>query len=150
MLTLPALLADPSAAGLYRLTSRRSTAALRRQIERAGWRCFALDGAGVADKASFLRAVAGAMAFPAYFGNNWDALEECLTDLSWVTGTDQAGQILLYEHVAPFIRAAPADWVVAREILAAAVAHRRGTPTPLAVLLRGAGELAPDLPLVRA
>jgi barstar (barnase inhibitor) len=150
MLTLRALLDDPSAAGLYRLTSRRSTATLRRQIERAGWRCFTLDGAGVADKGSFLRAVAEAMAFPAYFGKNWDALEECLTDLSWVAGADRAGYIVLYEHVAPFIREAPADWAVAREILAAAVDHWRGTPTPLAVLLRGARGLAPDLPLVRA
>jgi hypothetical protein len=150
MLTLRALLADPSAAGLYRLTGRRSTAKLRRQIERAGWRCFALDGAGVADKASFLRAVAGAMAFPAYFGNNWDALEECLSDLSWVAGADRAGRILLFEHAAPFIREAPDDWAVAREVLAAAVEHWRRTPTPLAVLLRGTRGLAPDLPLVRA
>ena len=150
MLTLRALLADPSAAGLYRLAGRRSTARLRRQIERAGWRCFTLDGAGVADKSGFLRAIAEAMSFPAYFGQNWDALEECLTDLSWVAGADRAGHILLYEHVAPLIREAPADWAVALEILMAAVAHRRGTPTPLAVLLRGARGLAPDLPLVRA
>jgi RNAse (barnase) inhibitor barstar len=34
---------------------------------------------------------------PAYFGHNWDALEECLRDLSWL-GAEQ-GVTLLHEHL---------------------------------------------------
>jgi hypothetical protein len=30
------------------------------------------------------RNIAERMRLPAYFGANWDALEECLADLSWV------------------------------------------------------------------
>ena len=148
--TLQALLADPAAAGLYRLASRRRTAALREEIERAGLRCAVLDGAAIADKASFLRACADALAFPAYFGHNWDALEECLTDLSWLSPAPAGGSVLLYTQAAPFIRQAPADWATARAILEAAVAHWRGTATPLSVLLRGTAGLAPDLPELRA
>jgi hypothetical protein len=51
----------------------------------------ALDAGGIAQfhlaaeaargDAELLRALADAMAFPAYFGMNWDAAEECLRDL---------------------------------------------------------------------
>ncbi len=43
-------------------------------------------------KPAMLAGIAGALDFPQWFGANWDALEECLTDLSWRKG---AGQVLL-------------------------------------------------------
>jgi RNAse (barnase) inhibitor barstar len=41
-----------------------------------------LDGSLIDDKATFLAAVAEALAFPAYFGMNWDALNDCLRDVT--------------------------------------------------------------------
>lgn len=49
-----------------------------------------LDGRALPDKAAVLAAVSEALAFPDYFGANWDALEECLNDMSW-----RAGPVLL-------------------------------------------------------
>jgi hypothetical protein len=40
--------------------------------------------AGIETKASLLHFLAGAFPLPDYFGHNWDALEECLRDLSWL------------------------------------------------------------------
>ena len=144
MPTLGAVLADPTAAGVYRLVSGAPTAILRRRIERAGRRCLVLDGGAITDKAGFLRACAEAMAFPAYFGRNWDAFNDCVTDLSWVEGG--RGFVLLYDRAAPFIRHAPDQWAVALDILQGATDYWRDTPTPLLVLLRRTEGLAPQLP----
>jgi hypothetical protein len=46
------------------------------------------------DKSALLAALAGALAFPDWYGGNWDALEECLGDLSWRRGS---AHVLLIE-----------------------------------------------------
>lgn len=45
-----------------------------------------LDGRQLGDKANLLAALGQVLHFPDYYGGNWDALEECLVDLSWHTG----------------------------------------------------------------
>lgn len=41
-------------------------------------------GASVATKNDLFAALGRGLAFPDYFGNNWDALDEVLRDLHWV------------------------------------------------------------------
>jgi hypothetical protein len=50
--------------------------------------------AGVLEKKELLARLARGLHFPAWFGGNWDALEDCLTDLSWLEGD---GHVLLVE-----------------------------------------------------
>lgn len=45
-----------------------------------------LDARDHPDKEALLEAIGNALGFPEYYGANWDALEECLTDLSWHEG----------------------------------------------------------------
>ena len=49
------------------------------------------------EKADLLRAIAKALDFPDWFGSNWDALEDCLSDLSW---REAAGHVLIFEGTA--------------------------------------------------
>lgn len=51
-----------------------------------------------ASKDLLLKNLAQALAFPEWFGHNWDALEDCLTDLSW---HEAPGYVLLFEHAEP-------------------------------------------------
>lgn len=43
-----------------------------------------IDGNKATSKQDFLREIAKAFQFPEYFGENYDALEECLNDLGWI------------------------------------------------------------------
>ena len=53
-----------------------------------------IDLAGCTDKAELLARIARTLRFPDWFGHNWDALADCLGDLSWLDG---AGQLLVFD-----------------------------------------------------
>ncbi|BAL99355.1 MULTISPECIES: barstar family protein [Caldilinea] len=106
------LLSVPS--GLYRWLEPIPVRQFMQSVDALGWRFFYLDGRRARDKASFLRAIAETMAFPDYFGKNWDAFEECVNDLTWAPAS---GYVLLYEHVWWFACTDPGEWRIARSIL---------------------------------
>jgi RNAse (barnase) inhibitor barstar len=43
-----------------------------------------IEGEAITGDGELLDALAVGFSFPDYFGRNWDALEECLRDLSWL------------------------------------------------------------------
>jgi hypothetical protein len=53
-----------------------------------------VDLRGAEDKDALLERLAGALGFPDWFGGNWDALEDCLQDLSWRAGD---GHVLVFD-----------------------------------------------------
>jgi hypothetical protein len=117
--------------GVYELDGTDDTSAIGEQVTRLGWRFFYLDGADARDKASFLRAVAAACDFPDWFGSNWDALADCLSDLSWAPAP---GYVLLYDHHDAY---APApEWPMVLDIFAATARRWDRADVPFCVLLR--------------
>ncbi|MFD8546217.1 barstar family protein [Streptomyces sp. NPDC059649] len=99
----------------------------------AGWTGAVLGLEGVADKAAFMDRCAGALRLPDWFGRNWDALADCLTDLSWCPAG--RGRLLAVTGWQGYAAAAPEDWAVVESVLADAVGFWRDTGTGLAVVL---------------
>lgn len=117
--------------GLYRVPSVGPEALLQAQTE--NWQAAVLDLGGVTDKAGFLEACASGLELPDWFGRNWDALADCLTDLSWWGET--SGYLVLTSGWPSFERTAPEAAGSAAEVLAAAVGYWAVREAPLTVLL---------------
>ncbi|HEX4927308.1 MAG TPA: barstar family protein [Burkholderiales bacterium] len=79
-------LQDASRSGAYRATRAA-------QIVDAA-RGSSLEVVRIDAKQGVFDALARALEFPAWFGRNWDALEDCLGDLSW---RPAGGELLLFE-----------------------------------------------------
>ncbi len=87
------------------------------------------SGVSEGDAAS---ALADALRFPDWAGHNWDAVEDCLTDLSWLPA---GPRLLIIDGLPGQALRAPAwaDMVV--ELAATAVRWWARTPTPLTVVV---------------
>ena len=130
-ISMPALLAHPP--GVYRLVLRSRPAPILTSITDWGWVAGYINGRAVQDKQSFLHEAGQAMAFPGYYGRNWDAFEEMVNDLSWVQA---AGYVILYDYVHHFASRQPDAWQTALSILDRACANWQAEGTPFYVLLR--------------
>lgn len=64
--------------------------------------------AGCRDKHDLLERIASALAFPATFGANWDALADCLGDLGWLANA--SGYAWLFDHAGDLRDAAENDF----------------------------------------
>ena len=86
-------LSDASRSGVYRTTHDRSLvdalAGGAHRISRV-----TLEGG----KERTLERIAAALEFPAWFGGNWDALEDCLGDLSWLGAR---GYVIVFDGAPP-------------------------------------------------
>jgi RNAse (barnase) inhibitor barstar len=91
---LGTLLADPAQAGAYFVDSRDREAL----VEAGGALQFAVlpvDLRGCHDAEAAMREIADILRFPEWFGENLDALADCLSDLSWFPAE---GYVLVLEH----------------------------------------------------
>ena len=139
------LLSKELDAGVYRLASETDANALLTEMRAQGWIPFYFDGRAITDKESFLRMAAAAMNFPDYFGRNWDAFEECITDLEWI---EKRPRVLIYDHVSTFLEQSQKEWGIASGILADAAEESKKTKTPLYILLRHAADYGESLPQI--
>lgn len=79
-------LRDASRSGVYRASGAAVVADAAREA--------ALDLVRIDAQEALFEGIAKALDFPAWFGRNWDALEDCLGDLSW-RGAE--GSVLVFD-----------------------------------------------------
>lgn len=90
MSKLRARLRDASRSGTYRV---RRPDAIDEAVRGTKLNVGRVDLGGAAVKEAMLERIAKALAFPDWFGGNWDALEDCLIDLSW---REAEGHVLVF------------------------------------------------------
>ena len=135
------------ASGVFRVAGPLPLARLRSLARLHGLRVFDAECEPVGDKRGLMRAIARALRFPDYFGYNWDALEDCLTDLDWLTAN---GTILLLSRADRLAGRAPQALGVALDILEDAAEYWAAEGRPFVVLVQaGAHRTLAALPEVR-
>ena len=124
-------LQDPIRSGVYR--ARRPDEVLEATSGSA------LDVVRISIGKKPLQAIASALEFPDWFGQNWDALEDCLSDLSW---REAEGYVLMFEHAV-----AGDELGILTDVLAAAADFWKGRSKPFfAVFIDPQGALVlPEL-----
>ena len=129
-------LSDASKSGVYRAPHDRDIAdALRGSALRLA----RIGLAGVATKDALLARVAGALDFPPWFGGNWDALEDCLSDLSW---SKAGGHVLLIDGTGGL---AADERGILIDILASAAASWKERGRPFFAVFLGEAAQLPEL-----
>ncbi len=126
-------LSDAARAGVYQL--RSDAREFAREAEAAGLSVHRADIAHAHGKLDFLDTVARAMRFPPHFGGNWDALDDCMKDLSWLGPA--RGRVLILEKSKHFSAAHPGEFKEAMDIMDEAAQYWRGEGKALWTLVSG-------------
>jgi RNAse (barnase) inhibitor barstar len=139
------MLKDPQASGVYLLEESHGAEPLEKLTRDRGLAFFHIDGRDISDKDQFLKQAALILRFPEYFGNNWDAFADCLTDMSWL---EADGFVILYDQFDPFAEHSPRQFETALEILKESTEFWRNQGKALFVLLGGKSMVGSKLPKV--
>jgi hypothetical protein len=102
-----------------------------------------LDGVAAGSREGFFTEIARVLHFPDYFGRNWDAVNDCLTDLTWLPAT---GYVLLFDGFGLLAHDQPDQWRIGLNVLSDAAAFWKQTRTPMFILLYGPRDDAPGIP----
>lgn len=115
-LPLQSQLEDARLAGIYGLPTN-AAGRVRMAAEAAGFACFEVDLSSVRSLPSALGALAHGLELPDWYGQNLDALYDCLTDFSWAAA---AGYVVIVAHAEALNRVERGAVVALWEVFGAA------------------------------
>ena len=140
MKSFSALLDDHTRPGVYLLKAMPTVKDLEKQATAKSFMFFHLEGKKIEKKEQFLNHAALVMHFPDHFGNNWDAFEDCLTDLSWFEDEKaENGYVILFDHFDPFSEHHESQLETVVEIFQSASEYWHDQGKAMFVFLHGKG-----------
>ena len=134
---------DRCPSGVYLIDAAEREQVLRHDAFPPEFAVAVLDGNEAGTRAGFFQEIARALHFPDYFGRNWDAVYDCLTDFNWLPA---AGYVLVLDGFDHLAMNEPGQWEIGLKVLREACAFWRPLSRPMYALLCGSGELAPGVP----
>ena len=129
--------------GVYRSPTKPDELAAAAQT--AGFAFFGIDATAVRTKSKLLGLIARALDFPTWAGRNWDALEDCVTDLGWI---DAPGIVIELGALDAYAKADPEGLVILVDIFKAAAEYWRSQHKPLWVIVAGKAAGRLELPVL--
>lgn len=109
---LSGMLADHAASGAYYVEADGRDA-LEDAATRLEFAFARIDLDGCTGRDQVLARIADALAFPPWFGGNWDALADCLADLSWWPAP---GYVFVLDHTHDWKQADPVGFDVLLDV----------------------------------
>jgi len=127
-------LMDANRGGVFFVAQHPAVSEVKAAAKAAGFAFFHIEGKAISRKEQLLNHAATAMHFPDYHGGNWDAFEECVTDLSWV---EAEGFLLYYDHIDTLQASHPEQLETFVEIMKDAVRELKADGRTMLALLSG-------------
>jgi len=118
--------------GVWFLPGEVQPKSVQAAAKKAGFAYFHLEGRHIARKDQLLSHVASVLRFPNHFGDNWDALADCLEDGDWL---GSHGMVIAIRHAAHYQKAHASDWETLSDILNEAAEYWRERHKPFWVFV---------------
>lgn len=143
MPTLRDRLSEARKSGVFRAVD--SPADLESAALSAGLPLVGIDASGARTKSQMLGLLGKVLAFPSWYGRNWDALEDCLTDAFWLP---EKGQIIRIEGFEAYADADPDGFAILLDIFKTSAEFWRGEGRAFWVFFTGKSAAQLELPVL--
>lgn len=132
----------PVLAGVFRCSAEQASALLH-EAEAQRYLTASIDLPPKVTPATLFEGFASALRFPEWFGANWDALSDCLTDLSWL---DESGYLITLRGYRNAFPGGNNDSETLQSVLEDACVYWQEEGVPFGVLVEDGPAAIPELP----
>lgn len=139
---LQRILIDPANNGVYQLPSS-AFEAVHDAAAAEGLIYYACDLVEASTGEAVFEHLAKALKLPEHFGNNFDALYDCLTDLTW---QHTSASVIVLSGVDALYSGDVENWETLLSVLASAAEYWQGEETPFWVFIDMQADGVADLP----